>query len=99
MRLPTSLTRRLAGLSLLVAGAVLVAGCGTRTLVLTYTKAKADDAEVLQDKQALQSVKGIQKVIVDHQSTGRVSVELYVEDEYEAAAAKKALDLGYDKNR
>lgn len=93
---PMQTTRLLAVLA--VTACFALAGCG-RTLVLNYSKAKADDAEVIADKQALQKTDGVENVIVNQERSGRVTIELYVDADDEAAAAKKALELGYDRIR
>lgn len=80
--------------------ALAIAGCSEpRQLAINYSKADVGDVEAAKDKQAFAKVKGVTNVILEADRSGKVRVQVFVEEGKEVEVYSKADELGYTKIR
>ncbi len=93
MRLPV-----LAGLCA-ASSLLLLAGCASRSMQYTLTKADVTQSQLIQDEKVLRDTSGVQKVIPHHDSGNGVTLELYLEEDNTTKGLQAATDLGYRQVR
>ncbi len=77
----------------------LVAGCASRAVAYTMTKADVSQSQLIQDEQVLRETSGVQKVITRHDSANGVTIELYLDEGHTVKGLQTATDLGYQQVR
>lgn len=78
---------------------LLLAGCASRNVEYTLTKADVTQSQLIQDEKVLRDTSGVEKVITRHDSANGVTLELYLEEDNTTKGLQAATDLGYQRVR
>lgn len=87
---------------LLAASAVLalvLTACGgpPRTISLNYMQLEVSDQQAAEHKTALKAIPGVHNVVLEHERSGTVRVQVYVLDGREAEVMPKVEEMGYTR--
>jgi hypothetical protein len=84
---------------LAIAGLALLASCGGRTILYTYTKKQVSDTEAIRDRDTLRGTSGVRRATITTRSDGSAILELEIGEKNRDDAMERAAKLGYERVR
>ncbi len=76
---------------------LVIAACGARTVLFTYTKPQASDATVIRDREEMLRASGVTRATITPKADGSAILEIEVKEKNQAPGMEAAQRLGYTR--